>query len=563
MGDPDAADPGHFPACLNAGAPGLDALCDDLGDPDAADPDHFPACVNAGVPDVGDPPTIDECDPEGPAHDVLVTAKVCTEPTPPDSPPSLVSMKVYPHSVRSKEAVALRATVDFVVVATDDLDFTTLRLLDGDTVLATNDTGAAKTKVVTFIVDTKLLEERPHDFKAVVRDSSGKEDSLVRTLRVDNTPPAKPRITLGSQPTGQNGWYVNNVQVALASAGDAQGATHLGYSLNGRAPREYTGAFSLGGQGLTNFTAIATDEAGNFVTTIQMIKLDTFDPVVAFVARPVSVTDATNVTIRMNATAVPSASAQVLVDGVAHTAVREGNSTVFKLVLQLTAANAHKTLKYQGVVKDEAGREGKSETVSLKVGDVPVGPDKPATQPDTDSDGDGLTDLEEQALGTDPRDIYSPPFKASLPTVERIASNGTMKLTWTAGTQARIDRFLVFRFSDPVLAGEVAFKPGQSTYTFYDEKFPGGKHTYAIQTKLATDPLKTFTVTKASPNSAPMTAEPASGVIKVVEPKVVDALKEPYFYIGIALLLGILAVMVTGIVRRRDAAQAPVGTSDN
>jgi hypothetical protein len=505
------------------------------GTPEGCDAGNDPTtCVPGGAPD---------CSPTANATQCLTGSGSNSD----SANPSITSFKVYPHGDHSAEAVALRRTVDFLINATDDVNVTSLKLMDGDTVLGESHY-RVKDNVRTFVVSTTNMTEGLHDFKAVARDGTGKEGSQTKTLRVDNTPPAIPTVTFGASPTGQAGWYLDPVQVALSDAGDSQSPVTLSYSLNNGTAQAYTGAFTLNGAGITNLTAMARDDAGNQANASRTVKLDTSDPVIVFLARPVSLPANSTATIRFQvASGSPPLAVHLLVDGVSHTAAHEAGSNVYEVLLPLLKSDAGKTLAYQVQMRNEAGRSASSETIRLAVTAASSG--SPQGSPGADDDGDGLTNAQEAAIGSDPNDINSPHFQADTPKVELLA-NGTMKVTWTAPLKARIDRFLVFRFSDPVKVAEVPFVAGKSTYTAYDAAYPGGTHTYRVQSKLVTDPLLTFSAAKASPSSLPITASSSSAV---AAPGTTDAWREPWFYIGTALLVGILVVMASGIARRRRA----------
>lgn len=101
---------------------------------------------------------------------------------------------------------------------------------------------------------------------------------------------------------------------------------------------------------------------------------------------------------------------------------------------------------------------------------------------DADSDQDGLTDPAEVAAGTDPLDRFSPDYRA-----RAVATNVTGKgilVTWEASSTSRVESFLVWRLSDPVLVTTFPAVPGQVLYSYEDTEFPGGEHVYAVQAEL-------------------------------------------------------------------------------
>ncbi|MEA3137719.1 MAG: hypothetical protein QOC71_2000 [Thermoplasmata archaeon] len=98
---------------------------------------------------------------------------------------------------------------------------------------------------------------------------------------------------------------------------------------------------------------------------------------------------------------------------------------------------------------------------------------------DPDTDGDLVKDGKEAKDGTDALDPFSPDYRAK-DVSARLEDDG-MHVTWTAG-DTRIDHFLVWRTSDPVLVTEV--KATGAQYEVVDPAFPGGRHQYRIQAVL-------------------------------------------------------------------------------
>ncbi len=102
-----------------------------------------------------------------------------------------------------------------------------------------------------------------------------------------------------------------------------------------------------------------------------------------------------------------------------------------------------------------------------------------------DTDGDGIPDGKEVQLGTNPLDRFSPDFRAK----DLVAANNGngIVLTWTVSSLADAKEFLIWRFSSPVLIATIPAVDGQSSYAFTDTGFPGGDHHYEVQTVLKSD----------------------------------------------------------------------------
>lgn len=112
-----------------------------------------------------------------------------------------------------------------------------------------------------------------------------------------------------------------------------------------------------------------------------------------------------------------------------------------------------------------------------------------------DTDGDGRKDGDEVAAGTDPTDRMSPSFVA---TAIRATPNGDgMLVAWTVPAGIGVDRFLVFRASTPTLIGTVNVVQDRTAYEFLDAEYPGGLHAYYVQSMLPTQTGEAFNATQA------------------------------------------------------------------
>lgn len=217
-----------------------------------------------------------------------------------------------------------------------------------------------------------------------------------------------------------------------------------------------------------------------------------------------------------------------------------------------------------------------------------------------DTDLDGIADGQEVADGTDPLDLFSPEFRASN---IRAGTNGNgVQVTWNAPAGTAVDRYLIFRASDPVLIDSVNATPGGTSYTFTDQTFPGGEHGYYVQAMTpsllgqafnstlavtssnatinvalceaytldtdkdglcdadervrGTDPTKADTDGDGMSDFDEVKAGRNPTVAQTVGPGGVALTREGPFWIGLALAVAILVVLVVAVVqaRRRDAA---------
>lgn len=119
---------------------------------------------------------------------------------------------------------------------------------------------------------------------------------------------------------------------------------------------------------------------------------------------------------------------------------------------------------------------------------------------DADTDRDQIADGKEVADGTDPLDQFSPDYRPT--DVEANLEDDGMHVSWTAD-DPRIERFLVWRLSDPVLVAEVNATGGE--YDLVDPGFPGGRHTYQVQPVLEGEAVAGYAA-EGSGASAPVFA---------------------------------------------------------
>ncbi|MEK6975345.1 MAG: Calx-beta domain-containing protein [Candidatus Thermoplasmatota archaeon] len=216
-----------------------------------------------------------------------------------------------------------------------------------------------------------------------------------------------------------------------------------------------------------------------------------------------------------------------------------------------------------------------------------------------DSDGDGRQDGEEVAAGTDPLDPMSPSFMPS--DVAAVATDAGMKVSWAAPSGIGVNRYLVFRFSEPTLVGTVSATAGKTAYEFVDEQYPGGNHSYAVQPMLPSQTGSAYNETaaiKTAEQSVPLCAVftadadgdglcdrqetvlgtnvteadtdgdgdndfaevlAGSDPLKpnTVTPNEVTLARETPFWIGLILALATLIALVAGVAMARRRAPLP------
>src|SRR6185369_15494036 len=82
------------------------------------------------------------------------------------------------------------------------------------------------------------------------------------TLQVDVSPPSTQISTTGT--SGNNGWYRSAVQVSLVASDNSQaGVANSYFSVDGGAPQNYAGAFTIGTEGIHQVNYWSVDRLGN------------------------------------------------------------------------------------------------------------------------------------------------------------------------------------------------------------------------------------------------------------------------------------------------------------
>lgn len=115
----------------------------------------------------------------------------------------------------------------------------------------------------------------------------------------------------------------------------------------------------------------------------------------------------------------------------------------------------------------------------------------------SDSDGDGRSDKDEADAGTSPLNAFSPEYRPSAASIEVSTEGDGVVIAWTAPAGSKVSRYLVFRASDPVLVSTVAGTSSTTEYSATDLTFPGGNHTYYVQAMLPSQVGSAFNATRA------------------------------------------------------------------
>ncbi|MEM4345132.1 MAG: PxKF domain-containing protein [Candidatus Nitrosocaldus sp.] len=110
-------------------------------------------------------------------------------------------------------------------------------------------------------------------------NGAGLNSSVSVTIKRDATPPTLTKTLSGT--SGNNGWYVSDVEVTLTGSDATSGLASIEYSFDGTNWTNYSGPFTITAEGTTTLYHRATDNAGNtYVLPSQQIKIDKTAPTV-------------------------------------------------------------------------------------------------------------------------------------------------------------------------------------------------------------------------------------------------------------------------------------------
>ncbi len=117
--------------------------------------------------------------------------------------------------------------------------------------------------VQTYTSEFSVSNNGTHTVSYWSVDVAGNTESThSSTFKVDNTAPVTQLSTSGT--AGTNGWFKSAVQVSLsASDSNQSGVASTSYSVDGGATQPYTGAFSIGNEGVHQVNFWSVDVAGN------------------------------------------------------------------------------------------------------------------------------------------------------------------------------------------------------------------------------------------------------------------------------------------------------------
>jgi len=131
-------------------------------------------------------------------------------------------------------------------------------------------------------------------------DMAGNVEAVkTKTITGDNTPPIT-TISL-SGVSGDQGWYISNVEVSISATDDWSGVAEMEFSFDNNAWTTYTISFSITNEGTTVVYYRSTDAIGNIENTLsQTVKIDKTIPAGSIVINgDASSTTSTSVTLTL------------------------------------------------------------------------------------------------------------------------------------------------------------------------------------------------------------------------------------------------------------------------
>ncbi|HXG85850.1 MAG TPA: family 10 glycosylhydrolase [Pyrinomonadaceae bacterium] len=125
-------------------------------------------------------------------------------------------------------------------------------------------------------------------------------------LQSETTAPTTSASVDPADPTGTNGWYINDVTISLSASDNCSGVAATEYSIDGGASwTAYTGSLSITAEGVTTVQYRSTDRAGNVETTKTItVQIDKSAPTISLTANPSTIRSPNGkpVTVRLRGT---------------------------------------------------------------------------------------------------------------------------------------------------------------------------------------------------------------------------------------------------------------------
>lgn len=205
-----------------------------------------------------------------------------------------------------------------------------------------------------------LEEAGEHELRYSSTDNVGNSE-LAGSIQI-NIDDASPDLTLDRpDPSGDNGWYLDGIQVEITAEDQVSGVDSVEYRINETSWETYSSPVGLDESGVYSLEYRSFDTAGNENTSSVEIKIDREDPTVS---TTVSGTEGENGWY-LSETEVELIGTDN-VSGISHNEYRENESSGWKeydgpIVLE----DGRNSIEYKSV--NEAGRESEIEEKEVKV----------------------------------------------------------------------------------------------------------------------------------------------------------------------------------------------------
>ncbi|KAA0002605.1 MAG: hypothetical protein FE048_03430 [Thermoplasmata archaeon] len=121
-----------------------------------------------------------------------------------------------------------------------------------------------------------------HSIKFYSVDICGnKEKTRIKEIKIDRIIPTLSYYLQPSEPDGNDGWYLGNVEVTISANDETSGVSSVLYKIDDGVPKAYTGYFLITTEGSHILFLSATDSAGNMATKNTTIKIDRKPPTIS------------------------------------------------------------------------------------------------------------------------------------------------------------------------------------------------------------------------------------------------------------------------------------------
>lgn len=134
----------------------------------------------------------------------------------------------------------------------------------------------------------EVTGEGDHDVCVRVHDKAGRtSEEICKEFQIDRKAPDLDISLDPSEPNGENGWYVTDVEVTIECEDDPSGVDEINYTHDSDEDETYRTPFTVREDGSHEIEAWCTDDAGNQAHDVAEFKIDQTDPFAEVEAPPV------------------------------------------------------------------------------------------------------------------------------------------------------------------------------------------------------------------------------------------------------------------------------------